>query len=136
MTINGRVNDHWRFGGCHGFGQRRQIKCEGIVEAQNDFDEVRMRWIRHFTVGDIDREQDIGNVDRRGQWSRLVWIIVRESAAADGRVIAADMQVVDVLDEISYEEERIDLVLMFGGLSKLILFVSAAFQRCRIVLAE
>src|SRR5687768_15665502 len=95
-----------------------------------------MRWIRHFTVYDIQREQDIGNVDRRGKRGRLIWIIVRESAAADGRVIAADMQVVDVLDEISYEEERIDLVLMFGGLSKLILFVSAGFQRCRIVLAE
>src|SRR5829696_3365058 len=61
---------------------------------------------------------------------------MRESAAADCRVIAADMQVVDILDEISYEEERIDLVLMFGGLSKLILFVSASFQCCRIVLAE
>src|SRR6185295_18655583 len=75
-------------------------------------------------------------MDRRRKRGRLIWIIVRESAAADGRVIAADMQVVDILDEISYEEERIDLVLMFGGLSELILFVSARFQCCWIVLAE
>src|SRR6185503_14215373 len=67
---------------------------------------------------------------------RLIWIVVRESAAADGRVIATDMQVVDILDEISYEEERIDLVLMFGRLCELILFVSASFQCCGIVLAE
>src|SRR5215207_9733373 len=95
-----------------------------------------MRRIRQFTVGGIQREQDIGNVDRRGKRRRLVWIIVRESAAADRRVIAADMQVVDILDEISYEKERVDLVLMFGGFCKLILFVSASFECCRIVLAE
>src|SRR5829696_720319 len=75
-------------------------------------------------------------MDRRGKRSCLVWIIVRESAAADARVIAADMEVVDILDKISYEEECIDLVLMFGGLSKLILFVRASFQCCGIVLAE
>ena len=136
MAVNRRVHDDGRFGGCHGFDQRRQIECESIVQAQNDFNEVGMRWIRHFTVDGIQREQDIGNMDRRGKRCCLVWIIVRESAAADDRVIAADMQVVDVLDEISYEEEGIDLVLMFGGLSKVVLLVSAGFQCCRIVLAE
>src|SRR6185295_11886689 len=82
------------------------------------------------------REIEIGNVDRRRQRRGLVRIIVGESAAADGRVIAADVQVVDVLDEISYEEERVDLILMFGGLGLLILFVSASFECGRIVLAE
>ena len=75
-------------------------------------------------------------MDRRGKRRRLVGIFVRKSAAADRRVVAADVQVVDIFDEISDEEERIDVVLMFGGLSELILVVRARFECCRIVLAE
>src|SRR4030095_1892636 len=136
MTVNRWVHDDRRLAGRYGLDQRCQIECNGIVEPQNDLDEVRMCRIRQLTVCGIYREIEIGNVDRRRKRGRLIWIIVRESAAADRRVIAADMQVVDILNEISYEEERIDLVLMFGGLSELILFVGPSFQCCRLVLAE
>jgi hypothetical protein len=61
-----------------------------------------MRRIGQFTVRRIYGEIEIRNMDRGGKRRCFVWIIIRKSAAANCRVIPADMQVVDVLNEISY----------------------------------
>ena len=77
-------------------------------------------------------------MNRRRKRNRFVRIIVGKVAfaAASGLTVAGDVQVVNVFEQIGDEEESVDLVLMFGRFSELVLLVGARFKAGRIVLPK
>ena len=61
-------------------------------------------------------------MNRRGQRIGFVRIIVGETSAAiaERTVVAADMQMVNIFEQVSREKESIDFVLMFGRFGELV----------------
>src|SRR4051794_8641841 len=66
-----------------------------------------------------------------------VRIRVREcSLAAESRRVTARVEIADVLDEVRVKEERVDVVLMLGGLRELVLLIRASLECGRNILCK
>ncbi len=138
VAVARRVDDDRRVGARELRDDAGQVQSERVVEPEHRLREVGVRRVGDLARRDVERQIDVRDVDRCRQRHGRVRVLVRERALAEAAVqrVARAVQVVDVLQQVGHEEERVDLVLVLGRLGELVALVRAPFEVRRVVDAE